>query len=455
MTQTGRFQSKTLLSEQGEVKSYGGLDALTGLPVLIYRFSGRPMPGLGELESDAVPSALHTSFGSKGGELVVAFAPGYKPLQAPVAAEGVPALLFDSVRALRDAAEAGVLHGNLKPERFLQQGGHHLIEGYGVRWPPEASPYTAPDALQEASFAGDVFSWAKSVEALCGPNLPDELAPLFERALSLDPHERPSAKTLFEAVRAHYGSRESAAAPVTAPLITVPPVTTVPGAREGGPRPHALSPEDETGVFDPGELEDEPPPRGGARPTEDVTEDSSEWPWSEGARGAPPAPQLVRRPPSEAQPHAQLEGAQLEGAAAAARRRERAHRTPPTPEGVASTSRPERLRPLLLAVLALGVVVLLLLNALPPRAGQETAPPSYPVTIAVAPEGLRPVVVTVVSSPADSALQAGSTIRNVPGQVTLERGEWVLRANHAERWSPELRFTVPETRGVTVVIPED
>jgi hypothetical protein len=110
-----------------------------------------------------------------------------------------------------------------------------------------------------------------------------------------------------------------------------------------------------------------------------------------------------------------------------------------------------RLRPFLLAALAASVAVLVLLTALP-RPSESAAPTGYPVTIAVAPEGLRPVLVTVVSSPPGSALQPGGEIRNVPGQVELERGEWVLKASYLDRTSPDLRFTVPEQRTVTVVI---
>jgi hypothetical protein len=198
---TGRFRITALLAEQGDVRSYRGVDSLTGLPVLIYRFSGQPATLRG-LESNNIPGVLDTGFDGRKGEVVVAYAPDYRPLTEPVAPENVWPLLLDSSTALKDAAQANVAHGDLKPERFLRADHHHLIEGYGARWRPQPSPYTAPDALIGTSQAGDVYAWAKSVAYLCGPHLPKEIRPLIASCLAEDPRARPSAQTLFEAVHA-------------------------------------------------------------------------------------------------------------------------------------------------------------------------------------------------------------------------------------------------------------
>ncbi|MDQ3396445.1 MAG: hypothetical protein M3511_01520, partial [Deinococcota bacterium] len=160
MTQRGRFQIKSLVAQQGEVRCHSGLDPLTGLPVLIYTFPGRLAPSLGDLESENIAGILASSFDGKEGQLVVAQAREQRPLREPVAARDVLALLVDTSRALKDAAQAGILHGDLKPERFVKDGSRYLLEGYGVRWQPQASPFAAPDAQREASYAGDVYAWA-------------------------------------------------------------------------------------------------------------------------------------------------------------------------------------------------------------------------------------------------------------------------------------------------------
>lgn len=417
MTQTGRFQTKKPLREQGGVRSYEGLDALTGLPVLIYRFPGRPMPSIGELESDNIPGILHSSFDGLEGELVVAFAPSYKPLTDPVTPSGVLALLLDSATALKDAAHAGVIHGNLKPERFLRGNGHHLIEGYGVRWAAEASPYTAPEALVGASFPGDVFSWAKSAEFLCGPHLPEELAPLVQASLSLDPQERPLARTLHEAVStlAEAVMRDSPDSGI-APHIT------------GVFEPYAVAPED-------GGMDESWGGRGG--------EDGGEGGGGESGGGeAESDPGFVRRLPPGAK--------YRDGAAAEA--------PPPAPivlpkeerKGVGFPPGRSR-RPLLLVALAASVAVLAFLALLWQRPSEFAS--RYPVTIAVQPDDVQGARVVVVSAPPGAEYRPGREIRNVPGRIELERGEWVVQAVYQNRLSDHVRFSVPEQRSITVAIP--
>lgn len=106
--------------------------------------------------------------------------------------------------ALDDAAKAGVVHGDLSPERifFDREGGksgRFVLEGYGVPWPVRPSEFSAPERISGPSFAGDIFSWARTVKHLSGP-LPGDLRDLLDRCLNADPGARPHAHELRAAL---------------------------------------------------------------------------------------------------------------------------------------------------------------------------------------------------------------------------------------------------------------
>jgi len=207
-----RYQPQALIGEQGGVQTFAGRDALNGLPVRMYTFMGEPTARVGELGSPYIPPVLSSTFLGGAGEVIVAFSPEFRPLKGTVAPAQVEALLRQSAAALDDAARAGVVHGDLSPERVLfdreaGQGGRFLLEGYGVPWRVKPSEFSAPERIGGASFASDIFSWARTVTHLSGP-LPGDLRDLLARCLDADPAARPHAREVRAALDSYpFGAR--------------------------------------------------------------------------------------------------------------------------------------------------------------------------------------------------------------------------------------------------------
>ena len=207
-----RYQPQTLNAEQGGVQTFAGRDALNGLPVRMYTFMGEPTARVGELSSPYLPPVLSSSFVDGAGEVIVAFADEFRPLKGAVAPGQVEILLRQSAAALDDAARAGVVHGDLSPERVLFDreagtGGRFLLEGYGVPWRVKPSEFSAPERISGPSFAADLFSWARTVTHLSGP-LPGDLRDLLARCLDADPAARPRAREVRAALDGYsFGGR--------------------------------------------------------------------------------------------------------------------------------------------------------------------------------------------------------------------------------------------------------
>lgn len=207
-----RYQPQALLAEQGGVQTFSGRDALNGLPVRMYTFMGEPTAKVGELGSSHLPPVLSSTFVGGAGELIVAFTPEFQPVKGAVAPGQVEALLRQSAAALDDAARAGIVHGDLSPERVLfdreaGSGGRFLLEGYGVPWRVKPSEFSAPERISGPSFAADLFSWARTVTHLSGP-LPGDLRDLLARCLDADPMARPHAREVRAALDSYsFGGR--------------------------------------------------------------------------------------------------------------------------------------------------------------------------------------------------------------------------------------------------------
>ena len=202
VAQVARYQPQRLFAEHEAVRTFHGLEPLTGLPVLIYKFAGRPTARVGELKSEGIPTILTSSVEGGRGQLVVAYARGYEPLQEPVQPHDVAALLQGSVTALYDAARASVVHGDLHPARFLKANDHVMLEGYGVPWAAweSVSEFSAPERIGGASAKGDIFSWASSVRFLAGRHLPENVKDLLTACLDAEPKNRPNAETLYKQI---------------------------------------------------------------------------------------------------------------------------------------------------------------------------------------------------------------------------------------------------------------
>ena len=199
-----RYQPSELLGEQGGVQTFAGRDAVNGLPVRLYSFMGEPTSREGELQSDFIPPVLSATFTGAAGEVVSAFSGEFRRPKGAVEPKQVEALLRETAAALDDAARAGVVHGDLSPERVFfdreaGQSGRFVLEGYGVPWPVRPSEFSAPERISGATFAGDIFSWARTVKHLSGP-LPGDLRDLLDRCLSADPKTRPHAREVRSAL---------------------------------------------------------------------------------------------------------------------------------------------------------------------------------------------------------------------------------------------------------------
>lgn len=191
-----RYQRQTLYSEGSGVKTHQGLDPLTGLPVLIYEFSGKPDPALADLESENIPGVLETFFETGKGQVIVAYSRGYVVASKPLT---MPTLRFviECARALSDAARAGVIHGDLRPERFLIGENHVLVEGFGIPWVSTPHAYSPPEGV--ASYAGDVYAYGKIMQEFA-PELPVPIKTLLDRCLTRKPEDRPSPAQLLTAL---------------------------------------------------------------------------------------------------------------------------------------------------------------------------------------------------------------------------------------------------------------
>ena len=81
----------------------------------------------------------------------------------------------EPVAGSSDAADAGVVHGDLRPERFLITTDHILVEGFGVPWIPEDPTFLPPNHGERGSFAGDVYSMTAALQVLGRNRLQGEL----------------------------------------------------------------------------------------------------------------------------------------------------------------------------------------------------------------------------------------------------------------------------------------
>jgi hypothetical protein len=456
-----RYQTQTLYAQHGPVKTYQGLDPLTGLPVLLYTFPGKPLLGIGDLVSDNIPGILASSYDGKEGLLVVAYSREYQPLLEPLQADDVLPLLLDSARALRDAAEAGVVHGDLRPERFLRAGQHHLIEGYGVRWIPQRSSYSPPEP--SPSYAGDVFSWAKSLLFLCGPHLPAEAGKLLSRCLG-EPEARPLAGELYQAIAA-----------LPPPKVAIPatiPTTTPTTAFDRFDIELSLGDDLLATPFSQPPVVAHPQPSereplAPARPDRPELRTAGDFPSAEPLlrkkAQEPEAPGFVKMPP----PGATYRTVSGDGRPAAPISAFSKHLRSFSPSARKPLEAPidlgQRERTyrrlvllVLLLILATGLALLAFWrqgfgNALGPGGNPVVR---FIVTVGVVPD-LQQVRLVVVESPPGSRLRPGNEVATVPGPAVLDQaGLWRLQARFQNLTSEVVVVRVPDERAITITLRE-
>lgn len=456
MTRPTRYRTQTLVATLGGVSTHRGMDPLTGLPVLIYAFEGRPAASVGELESENIPGILESVHEGGEGRVVAAYSPDYRPLGP---GPHPTATLLEAARGLRDAAEAGVTHGDLRPERFLVAEGHVLLEGYGVPWRATDDRFRAPELEPAAggSYAGDVYAWAASLRALGGAGEPPAAA-LLARCLAADPDQRPTARELYDGLEA---------------LVPAPAREGAAAADIGRLAFDLPEPDEAPAPADPSELEfdlnvaDEPPRAPAAAPAHPARR---EWPSQRTQRlehGAPISfddeegglhdPHEDAAFVKDLPPGATYRAGTTEGAPRPAAIRPDGEE----PElGAAQDRRAARRSWWLLGlVLAAGVLAYLAFrgqNAAPITAGANERT-VYVVQIDVEPRTMPPVKLRIVSSPPGATLSPGTEYGTVPPSgrpITLNTaGEWAFQGVFLDRASEVVTLRVPDDLRATLVFP--
>ncbi len=190
-----RYQRKSIVNKYAGVSTIEGLDPLTGLAVLIYEFTGKVSPHLLKLESENMAGILDIEEGEKT-QVVTAYFKDYRPLRKPLRIDS-KTLLLDSARALRDASKLAIVHGDIKPGRFLATDKHVIIEGFGIPWKLDKSTYRIDGEPRGAK--ADVYAWGRSVLELAN-DLPKEVVELLNSCVAVDPNKRPKANRIYDSL---------------------------------------------------------------------------------------------------------------------------------------------------------------------------------------------------------------------------------------------------------------
>jgi serine/threonine protein kinase len=496
-----RYQRQKLLADHGGVKTYQGIDPLTGLPVLIYAFNGKPHLLLNELESENIPGVLGSQSEGQQSQVVVAYARGYKLASRPLEMDAW-SFLIEGSRALKDAAEIGVLHGDIRPERFWVSSDHVFVEGFGLPWAVEDGPYKPPERL--SSFAGDVYSWAKAVLHLL--DVPASAKPILDLCLNREPNLRLTAEQVHAAL---LEAKAQPHASLTPPVSAAP--TQAPSASTGNTleidfnlSDEALSP---TPATKQPTMQGMPKPPAPAKP--DVLSDLSDLDIqisSPATKSLPqPKPQPfpssfdeevlepmvlnsdpgLRQPPKQSQ--VPLEdrvkpkpkdpkqpfikdlppGATYKAGKAESNPNVVYKETPPPPtfDDVFlknQSSRRNSRRGFLLLALFLGALVLAGLAFFRQRTvtvanGSNTSASNYIVNVIVEPANMPPIQLNIVSSPEGSARKPGVQLATVSGQnalITLDKvGLWQFQGQFQDLKSEVVSLQLPEQRTLTIVMP--
>lgn len=488
MTPNSRYQSQELYLQQGDVSCYRGVDPLTGLAVLIYTFPGRPTAPAAALESENIPGILVSSFDDNAGQVVTAYSPHYG-LVASGESVVDDRFVLEAVRAVRDAAQAGVVHGDLRAGRLLYAQGHVLIEGYGVPWTPAAPATTAPEVVAggPSSLPADIYALAATLLLLGGDNLSNEVEALLRAALAKDPRERPAATTLYGQVRRACGGAISPP-PRSFDELTLPTgAASAPGAAEraeppeAGDRRASLSATRSDFQLDIDfELEVATPPPDDDALTTGGRRDASQAPPSHrpvASRNTAdatdePEPITLHSDPGLS-PHGASRSTRDStpgfvkdlppGATYRAGSLDDAQ--PPAPirmDFPQETRRPRRSwrGPLLviLALVAAGAVasIALLKQSTLAPAPRASGAVDYIVSVQVQPANLPPVDLYVVKSPSGSGTPAGTILCRAPCKIVLDRaGAWQFRAEFQNRTSKVADVKLPGPHTLTISFPPD
>jgi hypothetical protein len=190
------------------IQTFAGVDVVTGMPVIVYTMSGQP-PSIPDVISESIPVVLETGIQDQTGFVVVSSAPGYLPLRLGLSQVRLEWLTRVSAKALSDAHDGGLVHGDFNPNHFFVQGDHLLLEGWGLNWQNTQPDFTPPEG--QGTAAADVFAWARTMQAFGKGDsrklLDGEMGRLIGHCLNPKPQERPTALELVIALEQVIGKK--------------------------------------------------------------------------------------------------------------------------------------------------------------------------------------------------------------------------------------------------------
>lgn len=481
MNDVGHYQRTEVYRTGGGVTTHRGVDPVTGLAVLIYDFPGRPLAGPGDIDSDTVPAILAASFDGERGGLVAAIPTG-ATLVAPGESVVDDRFVLQTLQALRDAARAGVVHGDLGAERLLFAGGRVLVEGFGVPWAgaragSEGSADRAPG--RSAVLRRDLQATVAALIHLAGDNLSTEVLVALRGAAASGTNPPPDADRLYGVVRRLSGgavtvpsagfseltlpvSAASAGAPTASDTTTDP--TADRGRDDALDLPDASDVDHEIGAA-PGVAPSLTATRTDVRVDPAVPHRAG----GDGRHVADPDPITLASDPGlvaratrspkdsdpgfvkDLPPGATYRPGNLDGAM-----RPAPIRLDRLDDGGAR--RRSWRGPALLALLVIVAGGAAYMAVLAQRANRQAIGGSgivrHVVDVRVAPANLPPVSLVVDQSPSGSSFRAGTVIGSVPRRVVFDAtGTWVVHAAFQGRTSDRVTLRVPEDRTLTLTFP--
>lgn len=508
MSEPARYQRAEQVFRTGQITTSRGVDAVTGLPVFIYDFPGAPRLKVGQLDSEGIPTVLAAGYDGTKGVLVTACPPSSSKLEEAYVTMDDD-LVLQALKALRDAARVGLVHGDITPERLLLAHGRVYVEGYGVPWNPAGLEQPTKESIR-AALIRDLVATTKALLGFGSAGMSQEVAAALKGALGTASRAG-DAGQLYTVVRRLAGG-----------AVTVPPagfgnlvlptegevqVRTGPAGLEeigldtldvgpvhGGPvdlGPADLGPD----ALDPLDLDAlDLGPKPAAEPAEGPTVDGhsfEEW------TGAPTPIELFEEsPPVSVQADAGLTtppfpdepdpitlhsdpGPTLKvdpalrdsgtgfvkdlppGATYRAGDPEEPVRVPPLGINVSAVPKPRKrawrlpILVLTLIIVAGGSAYLALVSSRDAPSGLQGTPAmSHFVDVRVDPPNLPPVSLVVEQRPSASSFRSGTIIASVPRRVRFDAaGVWVVHASFQGRVSESVTVRVPEDTSITIVFP--
>ena len=432
---------------QGHVSVVRALDPVTGLPVRLYRFPGQPVEGADALRHAHVLRVLEAGHDDEGGYVVSHLVDGASDvLQRPALLDDAAAVA--ATAALAEAAQQGVVHGDLGPHRLHRRGEDVWLEGYGVPW-------------GDVGLDGDLRQLALGLSGLRGHALSPTVRSAIEAATTGGAGD---AMTLAANVAA-----AAAAARGATPAVRA---TGAGSWRETDARfDHVVLEVDEaarstdSGASESVEAANETPVpdarpsvRAGAVPTPPAR-----------ARAEPPE-LTTRMPPATDGATAPVPAMRDSGSFMKGPPPGVTYRTGEAPTTSSHATSPHmrtsnqastrRRRTWLLAALVVLAVVLAVVTAVarrpvPPPEGASGPLSSFVVEVRIEPASLPPVSLVVIASPSGSRLGAGSVLGTVPRRVVFDaEGTWQVQGRFQERRSETVTFRLPQDREIVLAFPD-